>query len=122
MGPGKKEIQEHMKMVAKKETKVKKNKDSKSTCNDKKCGIHGSVALRGRTFKGKVVSARMQNTVNVEWDRSFYLTKYERFEVRRSRVKAHNPPCINAKEGDEVLIAETRPLSKTVKFMVVKKK
>jgi small subunit ribosomal protein S17 len=108
-------------MAEKKETKAKKSKASQTACDDKKCAIHGNVSVRGRVFKGKVVSARMQNTVNVEWARQLYITKFERYEVRRSRVKAHNPPCINAKEGDEVLIAETRPLSKTIKFMVMEK-
>jgi small subunit ribosomal protein S17 len=34
-------------------------------------------------------------------------------------MHAHNPPCINAKEGDVVKIAECRPLSKTKKFVVI---
>ena len=34
-------------------------------------------------------------------------------------IKVHNPPCINASEGDLVKIYETRPLSKTVHFVVV---
>ncbi|RLI39381.1 30S ribosomal protein S17, partial [Candidatus Bathyarchaeota archaeon] len=29
-------------------------------------------------------------------------------------------PCINARKGDRVLIAECRPISKTVAFCVVK--
>jgi small subunit ribosomal protein S17 len=96
-------------------------KTSKSSCDDKKCAIHGNTSTRGRVFKGKVVSARMERTVNIEWARPFYITKYERYEERRTRIKAHNPPCINAKEGDEVIVAETRPLSKTVKFIVIEK-
>ena len=38
-----------------------------------------------------------------------------------SRITAHNPPCIDAKTGDKVKIAECRPLSKTKNFVVVEK-
>ena len=99
----------------KEKTKVKKDAE----CADRKCALHGNVKTRGRIFTGKVISDKMQNTVRVEWPRLFYLPKYERYEKRRSRVKAHNPPCISAKTGDRVKIIECRPISKTVKFIVV---
>jgi len=110
-------------MVSKKETKTKKKKSKKKevSCGDKKCAIHGEITTRGRVFEGVVVSDKMQRTVKVEWPRLFYLPKYERYEKRRSRVKAHNPPCINAKVGDRVRIAECRPLAKTVKFVIIEK-
>ncbi|MBC7110345.1 MAG: 30S ribosomal protein S17, partial [Archaeoglobi archaeon] len=38
---------------------------------------------------------------------------------KRSKLHAHNPPCINARVGDVVKIAECRPLSKTKHFVVV---
>ncbi|MBN1455027.1 MAG: 30S ribosomal protein S17, partial [Methanomicrobia archaeon] len=41
---------------------------------------------------------------------------------RQSKIHAHNPPCINAKVGDIVKIAECRPLSKTKSFVVVEKR
>ncbi len=85
---------------------------------DQKQGIAG-LKLRGRTFVGAVISSKMQKTVAVEWERRHYLKKYERYEKRRSRVKAHNPASINAKEGDIVRIMECRPLSKTKNFVVV---
>ena len=96
-----------------------KEKDKVEECSDRKCALHGSTKTRGRTFTGRVISDKMQNTVRVEWHRLFRIPKYERFEKRRSRVKAHNPPCINAKTGDMVRIAECKPISKTVKFIVV---
>ncbi len=77
------------------------------------------IKTRGRTFKGKVVSAKSQRTVTVEWNRKIYVPKYERYQLKRSKVKAHNPDEIDAKEGDEVIIKECRPLSKTKKFIVV---
>ena len=78
------------------------------------------ISTRGRTFTGKVIKDKMAKTVTVEWDRQKYVPKYERYEKRRSRVKAHNPESINAKEGDIVVIEETRPLSKTKNFIITK--
>lgn len=86
---------------------------------DLKDPFYGSVKVRGRVFTGTVVSAKMQKTVTVEWPRRKFNTKYERFEMRRTRVKAHNPESIDAREGDIVRIAETRPLSKTKNFVVI---
>ncbi len=78
------------------------------------------MSIRGKTFTGKVVSAKMHKTVVVEWERRVLIPKFERYEKRKSKVKAHNPESINAKEGDLVEIKETRPLSKTKNFVVVK--
>ena len=77
------------------------------------------TSIRGKTFVGKVVSAKMHRTVVVEWERKIPIPKYERFEKRRSKVAAHNPDEINAKEGDTVKIQETKPLSKTKNFTVI---
>ena len=57
----------------------------------------------------------------MEFERRFYLSKFERYEKRRTKIKAHNPPCINAREGDIVRIHECRPLSKTKHFVIVEK-
>ena len=78
------------------------------------------IPTRGRTFTGTVIAARMQKTVTVEWEGRKYNSKYERYEKKKTRVKAHNPEEINAREGQTVEIMETRPLSKTKKFIVVK--
>jgi small subunit ribosomal protein S17 len=66
-----------------------------------------------------VVSDKMENTVVVMRKFEKKATKYERFEKRQSKIHAHNPPCIEAKEGDRVRIAECRPLSKTKSYVVV---
>lgn len=75
----------------------------------------------GRTFVGTVVAAKMQDTATVEWERSRYLPKYERFEKLTTRVKAHNPEDIDAKKGDIVKIMECKPLSKTKHFLIIEK-
>ena len=76
------------------------------------------IGTRGRTFTGKVIAAKMAKTVTVEWERLRKVPKYERYEKRRTKVKAHNPESINAAEGDIVKVEETRPLSKTKHFIV----
>ena len=88
-------------------------------CDDKNCPFHGSSKIRGRSFIGTLISTKMQKTAIVEWGRRYYLRKYERYEKRRSKVKVHNPDCINAKEGDLVKIVECKPLSKTKNFVIV---
>ncbi|GAB6102747.1 30S ribosomal protein S17 [Thermococcus atlanticus] len=88
-------------------------------CDDPYCPWHGHVKIHGRVFEGIVVSDKPRRTVTVERQHYHYLKKYERYELRRSRIHAHNPPCIAAKPGDRVIVAETRPLSKTKSFVVV---
>ena len=90
-----------------------------SSCNDNLCPWHGSLSLRGRVFTGTVRSAKARNTAVVEWPYTRFLTKYDRSMRQSSRVAAHNPTCIHARENDRVLIAECRPISKTKHFVVV---
>ncbi|MCS7386264.1 MAG: 30S ribosomal protein S17 [archaeon GB-1867-005] len=90
-------------------------------CDDPHCPFHGHIKVRGKILEGVVVSSKMQRTVVVQRDYLHYVPKYKRYEKRRSRIAAHNPPCINAKEGDKVKIMECRPLSKTVSFVVIAK-
>ena len=80
-----------------------------------------NVNVHGRSYVGTVISAKMASTVVVSWKRRVYISKYERYAVKTSKVKAHNPDSINAKEGDIVKIVQCRPLSKTKNFMVVEK-
>ncbi len=96
-------------------------KAPKESCIDIHCPFHGEISLRGRTFTGKIIKQDLNKTATVEWPRTTYLYKFERFEKKRSRVKVHNPACINAKVGDTVKIVESRPISKTKKFIIVEK-
>ena len=97
----------------------KSEKVSKTACGDAKCPIHGKLRTRGRIFEGVVVSDKMQRAVTIEWLRRVKVQKYERYLTRKSRLKAHNPPCISAKKGDFVRVAECRPISKTISSVVV---
>ncbi|MCX6708143.1 MAG: 30S ribosomal protein S17 [Candidatus Woesearchaeota archaeon] len=80
-----------------------------------------SIRTRGRTFTGIVLEARMQSTATVEWPRRKYVQKYERYERKRTRIKAHNPKEIDAKKGDIVKVEECRPISKTKHFTIIEK-
>lgn len=88
-------------------------------CNDKNCPFHGTLRVRGIVLEGVVESAKMQRTVVVKRDYLYYDRKYKRYERRSSLLHAHNPPCVNAKEGDVVIVGETRPIAKTVSFVVL---
>lgn len=96
-------------------------KPPKEECEDKKCPFHGKISVRGQVIEGNVVSGKMDKTVIVERNYAEKIPKYERYERRSSRIHAHNPPCIDAKEGDRVKVGETRKISKQKSFVVLEK-
>ncbi len=96
-------------------------KPPKKACSDPNCPFHGSLRVRGQIISGLVANDKMKGTVVVRKDYYRYLKKYERSEKRRSRLSAHNPPCISAKVGDKVRVMECRPLSKVTNFVVIEK-
>jgi len=91
----------------------------KEKCEDANCPFHGSLRCHGNIFQATVISAKMHKSAIVEWSRQQRVKKYERYLVKRTRIKVHNPPCIDAKEGDIVKISQCRPLSKTKHFVVI---
>ena len=92
-----------------------------SVCeNDSKCPFHGEISVRGNIFEGTVTSDSMDKTVIIEWENMVKDTKYSRYFKTKSKVAAHNPSCVAAKVGDKVVIGETRPMSKTKHFAVLK--
>jgi len=89
------------------------------TCDDPNCPFHGTLPIRGQIITGTVVSTKMKGTITVQKEFKHFVKKYERYEKRTSKYSAHCPPCISPKPGDEVRIAECRPLSKTKSFVVI---
>merc|ERR1711937_629178 len=88
---------------------------------DKKCPFTGNVSIRGKIIRGVVASAgKMTNTITIRRDYLHYITKYKRYEKRHKMVTAHCAPCFDARQGDEVTCGQCRPLSKTIRFNVVK--
>jgi len=88
-------------------------------CTDGKCPFHGEILVKRELLKGKVIKKDVSRSATIEWFRPFFVKKYERYEVRRYRLRTHNPSCINAAIGDEVLVAKTRPLSKTKHHIIL---
>ena len=73
-----------------------------------------------KTIIGTVVSTKMQNTISVLTEKKFRHALYKKIIIRHKKIKAH---CEDkgVKEGDIVLIQETKPLSKDKHFFFVKK-
>jgi small subunit ribosomal protein S17 len=88
-------------------------------CDDVLCPFHGSLPVRGRLMEGTVTSTRMHNTISFQQDYLSLVKKYSRFERRRSKKLAHLPPCMEARVGDTVKVAECRPISKNVASVVI---
>lgn len=92
------------------------------TCNDENCPFHGTLRVRGIILEGRIVKFKAQRTAVFEREYLYYDKKYKRYERRRSRIHVHVPPCLDVKEGDVVVIGETRPIAKSVAFVVLGKK
>jgi len=72
-----------------------------------------------KNLKGKVVSNRMKDTVVVK---VFNIKQHPKYKKRYrvfKKYKAHTKE--NLELGDQVLIEETRPISKDKKWKVIKK-
>ena len=93
----------------------------KKKCEDRKCPFHGHLKIRGRTFTGEILTKDTHRTAVVGWQRMIKIPKYERYAKRRTKIKVHNPGCINADVGERVTIVECRPLSKSKSFVIVEK-
>lgn len=90
-----------------------------ATCSDANCPFHGTIRLRGKIFSGRIIKADFNRTATIEFERNFFIPKYERYERRRTRIKVHNPSCLNAKIGDNVTAMECKPLSKSKSFVII---
>ena len=91
----------------------------RKTCEDELCPFHGTLSVRGKLLTGIVSSAKAPKMVVVSREYPRPTPKFKRFQRSRSKVHAYLPPCVEVKEGAEVKIAECRPLSKTVSFVVI---
>ncbi len=73
--------------------------------------IEGSERGWGRTLRGVVLSSKMAKTITVEVVRTVKHPKYNKFLKKRARYYAHDERN-EAGAGDQVVIIESRPLSK----------
>lgn len=68
---------------------------------------------------GITISSKAHKMIVVSREYPRLVRKYKRYERSRSKVHAFLPSCIDVKEGDEVKIAECKPISKTISFVTV---
>merc|ERR1711962_85985 len=94
---------------------------SEGTYIDKKCPFTGNVSIRGRILTGIVKSMKMNRTIVLRRDYLHFIKKYQRYEKRHKTLSAHMSPCFrDVNLGDLVTVGQCRPLSKTVRFNVLK--
>jgi small subunit ribosomal protein S17 len=93
-----------------------------AVCDDPLCPWHGHLKVRLKLLEVTVEKVRMHKAAVVTHERVQYISKYNRYERRRRRMRVRAPECIEVKPGDKVIIAETRPLSKTIAWVVIGRK
>ena len=77
-----------------------------------------STETRARTLQGRVVSDKMDKTITVKIERRVKHPVYGKSITRSSKVHAHDEGN-KAGMGDMVLVAESRPLSKSKSWTLV---
>ena len=112
-----------MNKMKKKITKEKVKRKVENDCEDRLCPEHGKnkLKLRGRSFDGIVIK-KFHGRIAIEFERMFKVPKYERYEKRKTKIYARLPDCMTDKVslGDLVQVAETRPISKMIHFVLNK--
>ncbi len=76
------------------------------------------VIPRGRIFQGYVTKVFAKRVV-VEFERTLYVPKYERFLKDKTRLHARVQNGMIVAIGDYVKVQECRPLSKIIHFVVI---
>jgi small subunit ribosomal protein S17 len=72
-----------------------------------------------RRLQGTVVSNKMHKTISVEIKRRVEHPKYHKYVMRRTKLLVHDEDNV-CLPGDEVLIQESRPLSRRKNWVLVK--
>ena len=80
------------------------------------------MTIRGKLFEGIVINAKAKKTVVIQKDLPIYFTKFKRYGRGKNKIHAHVPSNLNVEEGDHVVAAECRLISKSVSFVVVEVK
>jgi len=98
--------------------KQPKTKTEEKTTTDVVATVGGkNVRGRGRSFKG-TVTKKFDTRVVIEFERTLYIKKYERFTKKKTRLHARVPQGMSVNVGDYVAVRECRPLSKLIHFIV----
>ena len=99
-----------------------KEPKKKAPVNEKNNPFNGSITIRGKLFEGTVINAKAKSTVVIQKESPIYFSKFKRFGRSKNKIHAHVPSNIDVQEGDYVIAAECRPISKSVSFVVVEVK
>ena len=100
----------------------KQTTESKISCADPTCAIHGGLKIRGRIFKGTVIR-KFPMRIVIEFERTIFNPKYERYSKKKTKIHARLPDCMKNEVavGDYVEVGECRPLSKIIHSVFIKK-
>jgi len=90
--------------------------------NENNNPFNGSLSIRGKIFEGIVINAKAKGTVVIERESLIEFSKFKRFGRSKNKIHAHVPSNLDIQEGDYVVAAECRPISKSVSFVVVEVK
>lgn len=94
----------------------------KRECDDKHCPFHGGLSIRGKLFDGKITGSKAKQTITLQKDSPIYFSKFKRYARGTSTIHAHVPKCMDVENGNRVLAAECRPISKSISYVVVEVK
>lgn len=83
--------------------------------------VAGAASGARRTLLGRVVSDKMDKTIVVEVERTYKHPTYRKYVRTSSRFKAHDEGN-DCKLNDFVVIEESRPLSRTKRWVVVERR
>ena len=78
------------------------------------------VSTRGRVFEG-YVTKKFPTRVVIEYERTIFIPKYERYQKKKSRIHARLLGNIEVDVGDYIKVQECRPLSKIIHHIVIEK-
>jgi len=76
-------------------------------------------STKNKILKGKVVSTKMKDTIVVSIDSFKKHPKYGKFIKKQNKIMAHDEGNM-CKEGETVMIIETKPISKRKRFKVLR--
>ena len=99
---------------------IKKNSRTKQETAKIAGAVHQKVRTRGRIFEG-IVKKKFPKRVVIEFERTVFVPKYERFYKKKTRIHARLPEHIPIEVGDYIRVQECRPLSKIIHHMVIEK-
>lgn len=86
---------------------------------DRKCPFTSNVVIRGRILRGIVHSTKMKRTIIIRRNYLHFIKKYQRYQKRHKSLAVHCSPAFDPKTGDEVIVGQCRPLSKTIRYNVL---